>query len=56
MAQWFCFSCMGYHGTEEEIQKCRATHSRALTPEEIKQALEWVKTHNIIFATDPIDK
>jgi hypothetical protein len=50
--KWFCLTCMSYHTSEEEIQRCRLANRRPLTADEIKAALDWVKDHGIIFSKE----
>ena len=52
MAQWFCFTCMGYHSSEEEIQRCRATNRKPISAEDMQKIFDYVLTHDIIKADD----
>jgi hypothetical protein len=49
--KWFCMRCFVEHDIVDGAVQCSAPKPAPLTPDQIKAALDWAVTHDIIKET-----
>ena len=50
--KWFCLRCVEEHDIVDGVVQCKAPPPAPLTPAQIRAALEWARTHDIVKAAE----